>query len=564
MTEPKKKRGRPKKVELSPAIGVPLIRTDPRWTDSNYVDQSKLTPRQIEELGDPDNAMSYANVYDPNQYESIVEDHGGEAYRGESLSNIWGEFIPTFYQLEWFKHFNQRRVDASGNEGFIPNTEGTCVIHRRGGKSTGVISTVFAPRCLMDPGLYLHIFPSLTQARGAIWNGMGRITRDMSRPAIPYMDLFPKRYRGKRNNHDMTQEIYGAGGTSIYRLGGARGADGTANHWRGYNPMGVVPDEYGEWEDNIVSEIFDPVLAQNGGFKFAIGTPKGENQFFQSYIYDKENASEKRKAWLLTIDDTYYNDGEPIIPRSFIDEQLRRGADPEIVQQEYYCSFRASASGAWYRYSLLRVDEESRIRDVGYNANYPVYTAWDTGGDGQRAIVFQSYDDYIRIIDLVAMDNVPIGVIMDAVNAKYVVKEHYFPHDGKQRQDAITVFQSRIEGLREKKGIKNIRLVPRTKSLPDSVEVAKGVMERCLFDATKCARLITDLRNYKRKVNKTTNTYLDDHVHDKASHSADAYRTLATAFELGFFAMKNNVNFWGDKRAKIISKVAKFSFGGSI
>lgn len=558
MPEEKKKRGRPKKVEKK--IKIPLIRTDPRWTDEDYVDKTKLTPRQIEELQDEDNPMSYANVYDPNQYESIVEDYQGEEYQGESISNIWGHFVPTFYQLEWFKHFNQRSAEG----GFLPNLEGTCVIHRRGGKSTGVIMMVFAPRCLTEMGTYLHIFPSLTQARGAIWDGIGKITRDPKIAPIRYMDMFPKRYRGKRNNHNMTQEVMTKDGPSIYRLGGEIGANGTADHWRGFNPIGVVPDEYGEWKGDTVAGIFDPILGQNGGFKFAVGTPKGENQFFQSYMYDKEHEDEARKAWLLTVDDTWYNDGKPIISKEYIAQQLAKGADPEIIQQEYYCSFRASASGAWYRYSLLKVDEEQRIREVLYNASYPVFSAWDTGGDGQRAIVFQAYDDYIRIIDIVAMDNVPIGVIMDTVNAKYNVKEHFFPHDGKQRQDAITVFQSRIEGLRDKKGIKNIRLVPRTKSLPDSVALAADVMDRCLFDAVKTQRLTTDLRNYKRKINKATNTYLDDHKHDKASHSADAYRTLATAFDLGFFTIKNNFQFWGDKRAKVISKVAKFSFSGNM
>ena len=558
MPEEKKKRGRPKKAEEK--IKIPLIRVDPRWTDSDYVDKSKLNRTQIEDLDDLDNPMTYANVYDPNQYESIVEDYKGESYQGESISNIWGNFVPMSYQLEWFKHFNQR--DEEGT--FLPELTGTCVIHRRGGKSTGVILMVFAPRCLTQFGTYAHIFPSQTQARGAIWDGIGKITRDPKIAPIRFLDMFPKRYRGKRNNHAMTQEILTPDGPSIYKLGGEIGSDGTAGHWRGFNLDGVVPDEYGKWKGNTLMEIFDPILGQNGGFKFTVGTPEGENHFFHAYMYDKEHESQTRKAWLLTVDDTWYNDGKHIYSKAWIAEQLAKGADPEIIQQEYYCSFRASASGAWYRYSLLKVDEEGRIRDVPYNANYPVYSAWDIGGDGQRAIIAQAYDDYVRVIDIVAMDNVPIGVIMDAVNAKYRIKEHFFPQDAKQRQDIITIFQSRIEGLKEKKGITNITKVPRTNSLPDAIGAATVFMERCLFDAVKCQRLITDLRNYKRKINKATNTYLDDHKHDKASHSADAYRTLATAFDLGFFAMKNNYSFWGDKRAKVISKVAKFGFNGSM
>ena len=35
-------------------------------------------------------------------------------------------------------------------------------------------------------------------------------------------------------------------------------------------------------------------------------------------------------AWLLTIEDTYYNDGTPIINKEFVEEQLEKGADPSI------------------------------------------------------------------------------------------------------------------------------------------------------------------------------------------------------------------------------------------
>jgi len=504
--------------------------------------------------------MSYANVYDPNDYEEIIEKYEGEEYTGEALSNIWGNFVPTFYQFEWFEFFNQKLPGG----GFIPNLEATGVIHRRAGKSVGVVSTIFVPRTLNDPGLYLHIFPSLTQARGAIWNGMGRITRDLSSPGIPYMDLFPRRYRGKRNNHDMTQEIYGKGGVSLYRLGGARGSDGTANHWRGFNPLGVIPDEYGEWQGDVVTKIFEPVLGQNGGFMFKIGTPNGENQFFTDYLYDTANVSSSRRSWLLTVDDTYYNDGERIISKEFITKLLAKGADPEIIQQEYYCSFKASATGAWYRYEMVRVDSEDRIRKMSYNSAYPVYTAWDNGGDGQRCIIFQAYEDYVRIIDFIAMKNVPTGVPMDIVNARYTIEQHFFPHDVKQRNDVVTKLQSRIQALREEKNIHNIVPVPRALSLVESIAGGSRVMSRCIFNEELCQELVTDLRNYKRKLNKSTATFSDDHVHDKASHSADAYRTMATAYELGMFKIHNRVNLFQAKMSSIVSKVSKFSFGGNI
>jgi hypothetical protein len=535
---------------------APQIRTNPYWDDSNFVDYSKLSDKQKSEMqNDPDHEFNTANTYDPNQYDDIIEKFSpteDAPITDQNLFDIWGNFVPTFYQYEWYEHFTKRGKDG----GFERNVEGTCVIHRRGGKSVGVLTTVFVPRCLTDPGLYLHIFPTLVQGRGALWTGMGRVTRDMSIPAIPYMELFPKQYWVKKNNHEMTLELSNG---SIYRLGGAKGSDGTANHWRGYNPMGVVPDEYGEWDEDVVSEIFSPVLAQNGGFIFRIGTPKGENQFFRDYMYDLESEDPRNKAWLLDIEHTYYNDGTPIITREYIEQQLARGVDPEVIQQEYYCSFKAAASGSWYKHSMARIDEEERVREVPYNEAHAVDVDWDLGGsDAFVAGIRQSYGDYHRYIDCIKMESVPIGVVMDAVLAKYPkIRSHYFPHDGKMRIDMVDYFQSRIEALR-KKGINNIVQVPRSKTVADGIQLTKEYLTQCLFDQEKCQELVSNLRNYKKKFNRVTNSYGDSAVHDKHSHGADMIRTGATAFKLGMFDIDNGFARATGRKRKL-SRLAKFN-----
>lgn len=532
---------------------APSIRTDSRWQDSNFVDKKKLSKRQLEELDDPDNPMAYANVYDSDDYEAITEEYNpyqGE-YSDKDFVDIWGEFVPTKYQYEWYEFFNEREEDGT----FKKHKQGVAVVHRRFGKSVGVLKTVFVPRLLEDRGLYMHSFPSLTQARGAIWNGMGKITRDLKKPSIRYLELIPREYWHKRNNHDMTLELTNG---SIYRLCGIKGTDGTANHLRGLNPLGNVGDENGEWDGNVITEIFDPIFAQNGGFNFDIGTPKGENHFFENYMFLNNNLSPTQKAWLLTIEDTYYNDGTPIISKEYVEGLLKKGTEPETIQQEYYCSFKASASGAWYKHALQRVEDEGRIREVPYNESFPVYAGWDIGGDGQRAIIFQAYDDYIRIIDCIYMKDVPIGVIMDSVLAKYRIKQHFFPADGKQKMDAIDRWESRIEGLK-KKGITNISVVKRSTSVADGVQVAREMMTRCLFDSVKAQKIINDIRNYKRKQNKQTKEFIDDHVHDKHSHGADAFRTISSAYNQGLFQIQNQFNRFLTPK-KIISKFATFNF----
>ena len=56
--------------------------------------------------------------------------------------------------------------------------------------------------------------------------------------------------------------------------------------------MGLVADEFGDWHANVIDEIFSPIFAQNGGFCFKVGTPKGENHFFEEYLYAKKKMEE--------------------------------------------------------------------------------------------------------------------------------------------------------------------------------------------------------------------------------------------------------------------------------
>ena len=167
--------------------------------------------------------------------------------------DLWGEYIPTFYQYEWFEHFTQR--DESGR--LRKNLEGCAVVHRRAGKSTGVFKTFFLPWMLEERGTYHHAFPTLAQGKKAIWSGQGRITRDSGAQAVPYIYLIPQELWFKKNNQDMTIELLNG---SIYQLVGVKGQDGSADHLLGLNVAGVVADECKDWKDGIVGEIFQPML----------------------------------------------------------------------------------------------------------------------------------------------------------------------------------------------------------------------------------------------------------------------------------------------------------------
>lgn len=450
--------------------------------------------------------------------------------------DLWGLFVPTYYQMEWYEHFTQRGEDGR----FLKNVEGTAVVHRRAGKSTGVFKTVLLPRMLEERGLYIHAFPSLTQGKKAIWHGQGRVTRDPKEQAIPYLELIPKQLWKKKNNQEMSLELING---SVYQIVGIKGADGTADHLRGLNAIGVIADEYGEWRDGVMATIFRPMMAQSGGFIFKIGTPKGENEFHKSYLnalMEQETKSENR-AWLLTVDDTYYNDGERIVSRDFIERELALGTDLEVVQQEYYCDFKGSSSGAYYKNQMRKVRDESRIGLVPVDSDYPVYRCWDIGKNGTNAAWdFQLPNEReIRWVGYAQDDDKSLYEMMvDAKRLDYLLECHYFPWDGNSPE---STGMTKIEFVRDKGVMDRIEVVPR-QAVQTGIEYVKALFPRFLFDERNCHHGIMCLMHYVKQMNKTTENY-GDALKNDSIHGADAIRVGCMAITLNMVPVGKKMSF---------------------
>lgn len=530
------------------------------------VDPTKLSAKQKEELFLEDNPYAYANVYDPDAYEAKVEKYdSGFDISAVTKINIWENFTPTTYQWEWHKHFTQTQDPDDSRSPYVEHLNGIAIVHRRAGKTTGILKCVTLPRMLKEVGHYVHVFPTLTQGRAALWNGLGRINRDKSQQAIPYLELIPKCLWKKKNNHNMSLELING---SIYQIVGAKGADGTADHLRGFNPLGGIADEYPEWDEHIMTEIFGPIIGQNGGWIFKIGTPKGENHAYDDYNTSTEEMKAgdiTTKSWLLGCNDTYYYDAEtdttsPIIPPEYIEKQLRRGADPEKIAQEYHCSFKVSASGAFYRHAMQRVDQDGRIRPLIYNPQLAVDTFWDLGGSDDAVVVIIqpiSSTEY-RILDVIKMSGYGTGQVMDAVNRKWSIRQHYFPHDGNQKKDMVHVFENRVETLQREKGIKNITVIERGPVI-DGIEMVKEVLDYCYFDEENARDIANDLKNYAKKKNLSTGEFSDIPVHNKHSHGADSIRTFGTAVKRGLVELPSQAGVMHLKKKKLGGK-SKFTY----
>jgi len=386
--------------------------------------------------------------------------------------------------------------------------EGGCkravaVWHRRGGKdSVGIHWSSVA--AVQRPGVYWHMLPTIAQARKVVWDGRTKEGRKT-------MDAWPDEIVSHRRNDEMKLELKNG---SIWQCVGSDNYDSLV----GSNPIGVVFSEY-SLADPAAWDFIRPILAENGGWAVFLYTPRGRNHGWT--LYDMARQTEGWHASLLTVEDT------GAIPLSVVEDERAAGMSEAMIQQEFYCSFEAPSSGAYYADQLLAAEKDNRIGNVAHDPAVKVETWWDLGVSDATAIWFvQRVGQEIHLIDYYEMSGEGLPHYAKVLQDKgYVYGDHALPHDvkarelgtGKTRQETLSSLGLEIEVVRDHR-------------IADRIEAARNLLARCWFDRDKCARGLDALRQYRKQL-APEHTWRDganpefrpNPVHDWASHAADAF-----------------------------------------
>jgi hypothetical protein len=376
----------------------------------------------------------------------------------------------------------------------------SCIVaHRRCGKTVACINDeVKAAITLARPhGRYAYVAPFLAQAKEVAWEYVKRY-------AAPLIQ--------DKNEGELWVEL--VNGARI-RLHGADNPD----RLRGNYLDGVVLDEFGDMRPSIWGEVIRPMLADRLGWATFIGTPKGRNEFAK--VYERSTTNPEWFSAMLRASQT------GILPEEEL-ASAREDMTPEQYEQEFECSFDAAIVGAYFGKELAQADREGRIRDLHYDPELPVHTSWDLGiGDPTAIWFWQITGQEIRLIDHYENSGQAIPHYVAEINARnYRQGIDWLPHDAKIR--SAETGRTRVETLvalgREP------RLVPDHK-LMDGINSARLLLPRCYFDRTKCAEGIEALRQYRADYDEKAKTFKDKPRHDWTSHSADAFRYMAMAYQ---------------------------------
>lgn len=384
--------------------------------------------------------------------------------------------------------------------------------HRRWGKDDVALNWA-AVAAHQRVGTYWHLLPEASQARKAIWDAVNPHT---GKRRID--EAFPPAIRTAREVDMMIRFKNG----STWQVVGSDNYDSLV----GSPPIGVVFSEWSLARPEAWSYI-RPILAENGGWAIFIWTPRGRNHATVAW-----EARDRDPNWFTLK--------SPATETSvFTPEQLDREKAELIAEtgskdegearfaSEYLVDFDTATPGSYYG-SLLAEAEKSepkRITRVPYDPGLQVFTAWDLGIDDYTAIwFFQQVGREIRVIDYYETSGVGLPVVVrEAIADKpYIWGGHHLPHDVEVRE--LATGRSRkdtLQGL----GLNNI-IVGEAIDPEERINAARQILPLCWFDEERCALGLNRLRAYRKRWNRSTNSYTGP-LHDENSHGADAFGEFA-------------------------------------
>lgn len=215
------------------------------------------------------------------------------------------------------------------------------VCHRRFGKTVGTVNEMIKKAVLNEKKapVYAYVAPYRNQAKRVAWEYLKYYTNPIPNRTVNESELYielPSRCRGSP-------------GARLYIIG--------ADHpdaLRGIYLDGVILDEYADIKPELWGGVIRPALADREGWAVFIGTPKGQNQFYEMYQH-----AEKSAGWYSCI---YRADETGVLPAEELKDMQAQMTEMEI-RQELLCDFTASASDVVIPIDLVTAAANRLLKD---------------------------------------------------------------------------------------------------------------------------------------------------------------------------------------------------------
>jgi hypothetical protein len=362
------------------------------------------------------------------------------------------------------------------------------VAHRRAGKTVACVQKLFkgALECDKPDPRFAYVAPTYAQAKDAAWSYVKHYANGLGAVA-----------------HETELRVDLPNGARI-RLYGADNPD----RLRGIYLDGVVLDEFADMRPSVWGEVVRPMLSDRLGWASFIGTPKGQNEFWQ--LLEKARESDE---WHWSI---------------------LRASETGLLSAKELAAAKADIQGAIFASEMKKMRAENRICQLPLDPSEPVHTCWDIGKTDATVIwFFQAHGRMIHFVDYCENHHESVAhyaqVLEDKrVDRKWRYGRHYGPHD-LDNTNWVLPGREKVKDVAYKLGIEFI-VVPRVTNKQDAIEAGKNFLSMCWIDAAHCKRGVYVLDNYKTEWDEDRKTWKKGPDHDWASHGADAMMTGACGF----------------------------------
>lgn len=375
------------------------------------------------------------------------------------------------------------------------------VAHRRSGKTTATLNDLIIRAC--DPGRPdwrgAFVAPYFSQAKDVAWSILKHYSQML--------------WAGEPNETELRVDFVNGARIRLY------GAD-NPDRLRGLGFDGIVCDEFADWRSGVWDEVVRPTLLDRQGFATFIGTPKGKNEFWETY----QRAITLPAEWYSCL---LLGSRTGLVPEAEL-KAMKASMSEDAYAQEIECSFEASLKGAYYSEEISRAYGESRIGRIPVDRAIKVNTAWDLGYTDSTAIWFvQCVGKERRLVDYYESSGVDFDHYARLLkDKKYVYDKHYFPHDIAAHM--IGMGKSRLDTLRTL-GI-DATIVPQH-NVQDGINAVRRLLSSAYIDEGRCGRGLEAIKAYRKEWDDRNKLWRDKPLHDWASHGADALRSFAVGFQ---------------------------------
>ena len=345
---------------------------------------------------------------------------------------------------------------------------------------------------------YAYLAPTYRQAKAVAWDYLKQFAGGI--PGIKFHET------------ELRCDLPNGGRISLL---GAENPDSL----RGIYLDGCFMDEVADMPEKVFPEVIRPALSDREGFCYFVGTPKGQNAFFEMYEQATNNDD-----WYTAV----HKASETAILNATELRSAKEAMTSDQYAQEYECSWVANVPGAIFGKELEAAMEEGRISRVPHDPTVKVDTFWDLGVGDSTAIWFvQSVGRAVHFIDCYENRGEGLPHYVSVLSKKnYLYGDHFAPHDIEVRE--LGSGKSRRE-IAWDLGL-NFRVVPKL-PLEDGLHAAQMLIPRSWFDAEKCKQGLVALRQYHRGYNERARSFRTTPVHDWSSHFADALRYTAVGIK---------------------------------